>query len=429
MRRQLCIIPVFLFAAWAAHGQSTTMPDQTEQIKALLERVELLEKQVAELKADRAAPVSTTVTAAVTPVSHPPETQPLAKPAVEAHEHDSQIPQETARQLETHYPSLQIRGFGDADFASTDQKGTNSGFYLGQLDLHFASALSPKISYFAEITMNPHPNEYTIEVERSIIRYDYDDYFKISFGRFHTPIGYWNTAFHHGAWLETTVDRPFMVKVGGTFTPLHLVGALAEGHIPSGGLGLQYNVGIGNGRGDLIGRPGDSGDNNNNRAWVVKVFARPAKVYGLEVGGSVYRDKITLPTGPEYREWITSAYLVWTKGAPEFLTEFDNVNHRNILTNQNSNSDAFYAQFAYRLPWFEKSWKPYYRFEYTHMPLSEQVFAYQPQMESIVGIRYDISSFAAFKMEYRFLNSQPPRPGHPAEPAVNGLFFQTAFTF
>jgi hypothetical protein len=334
--------------------------------------------------------------------------------------------------LETHYPSLQIRGFGDVDFASTDQKGTNSGFYLGQLDLHFASALSPKISYFSELTLNAHPNDYTIEVERSIIRYDYDDYFKISFGRFHTPIGYWNTAFHHGAWLETTIDRPFIVKVGGTFTPLHLVGALAEGHIPSGGLGLQYNVGIGNGRGELIGRPGDAGDVNNNRAWVAKIFARPAKAYGLEVGGSVYRDKISLPTNTtstDYREWITSAYLVWTKGAPEFLTEYDHVNHTNILTSQNANSDAFYAQAAYRLPWFERSVKPYYRFEYTHMPLSEQVFAYQPQQESIVGVRYDISSFAAFKLEYRFLNSQPPRPGHPAEPAVNGVFLQTAFTF
>lgn len=429
MHRPSFIIPMFLFAACVVRGQGTTVPNQTEQIKALLERVELLEKQVAELKEEREASVSSSVIAAVAPVNQLPEAQPPAKPAVQVHEHESQIPQETARQLETHYPSLQIRGFGDANFASTDQKGTNSGFYLGQLDLHIASALSPKISYFAEITLNPHPNEYTIEVERSIIRYDYNDYFKISFGRFHTPIGYWNTAFHHGAWLETTVDRPFMVKVGGTFTPLHLVGALAEGHIPSGGLGLQYNVGIGNGRGDLISRPGDSGDNNNNRAWVVKVFARPVKAYGLEAGGSVYRDKITLPAGPEYREWITSAYLTWTKGAPEFLTEFDNVNHRNILTNQNANSDAFYAQFAYRLPWFEKSWKPYYRFEYTHMPLSEQVFAYQPQKESIVGVRYDISNFACFKLEYRFLNSQPPRPGHPAEPAVNGVFIQTAFTF
>jgi hypothetical protein len=181
-----------------------------------------------------------------------------------------------------------------------------------------------------------------------------------------------------------------------------------------------------------LSRPGDAGDFNDNRAWVAKIFARPAKLYGLEVGGSVYRDKITQPAGPgtpDYREWISSAYLVWTKGAPEFLTEFDNVNHTNIVTNQSSNSNAFYAQFAYRLPWFEKSWKPYYRFEYTHMPLSEQVFTYQPQLESILGVRYDISNFAAFKLEYRYLNSQPARGEHPEQPAVNGLFFQTAFTF
>jgi hypothetical protein len=265
-------------------------------------------------------------------------------------------------------------------------------------------------------------------MERSFIRYDYNDFFKISFGRFHTPIGYWNTAFHHGAWLQTTIDRPFMVRVGGTFTPLHFVGALAEGNIPSGGLGLGYNVGIGNGRGSNIARPGDAGDINNNRAWVARLFARPGKTYGVEVGGSIYRDKITLPTS-DFREWIATAYLVWTKGAPEFLAEFDNVNHRNIATNAVANSDAGYAQFAYRLPWLEKTLKPYYRFEYTHMPLSEQVFTYQPQVESIVGLRYDISSFAAFKSEYRYSASHPAQGNNPAMPAVNGVFFQTAFTF
>jgi hypothetical protein len=434
MRRPLLITPVMLFVASFARGQSTPAPDQTEQIKALIARVELLEKQVAELKTTQVAALAPPAPAIGAPETQPPAVQPPAESAAQVHGHEPQVSQETARQIETHYPSLQIRGFADADFAATDQKGSNSGFYLGQFDLHIASALSSKISYFAEITLNPHPNEYTIELERSIIRYDYDDYFKISFGRFHTPIGYWNTAFHHGAWLETTIDRPFMVKVGGTFSPLHLVGLLAEGSIPSGALGLRYNVGIGNGRGEIISRPGDSGDNNNNRAWVAKLYARPPKFYGLELGGSVYRDKISLPAGSlpngtDFREWIVSAYLAWTKGSPEFITEFDNVNHRNILTNGNANSDAFYAQFAYRLPWFEKSLKPYYRFEYTHMPLSEQVFAYQPQMESIVGMRYDVSNYAAFKMEYRFLNSQPPRPGHPFEPAVSGLFFQTAFTF
>lgn len=285
MRRPLFFIAVFCFAAGFVRAQDTPAPDEKEQIKALLARVELLEKQVAELKATQVASAASAGPPSVAMVKPAPSPEPPARQAAPMPEHGGQIPPEV-RQLETHYPSLQIRGFADADFSATDQQGTNSGFNLGQFDLHLASALSQKISYFAEITVNAHPQDYTIEMERSFIRYDYNDFFKISFGRFHTPIGYWNTAFHHGAWLQTTVDRPFMVKVGGTFTPLHLVGALAEGNIPSGGLGLGYNVGIGNGRGANIARPGDAGDINNNRAWVAKLFARPGKSYGLELGAS-----------------------------------------------------------------------------------------------------------------------------------------------
>lgn len=438
MRRPLFLFVLLLLVPCFVAGQNPPAADQAEQIKALLSRVELLEKEVASLKANQVVATNAPVPPAPSQLSPSPgsepsnpslEPSPPAKAIVQGHDHGSQLSQETVREMEVHYPSLQFHGFGDVDFAATDQKGTTSGFYLGQLDFHIASALSKKISYFTEITINPHPADYTIEVERSFIRYAYDDYFKLSFGRFHTPIGYWNTAFHHGAWLETTVDRPFQVKVGGTFTPLHFVGALAEGNIPSGPLGLGYNIGIGNGRGSVISRPGDAGDINNNRAWVVKLFSRPVKARGLELGGSFYHDKITLTTGPEYREWIANAYLVWTKGAPELLTEFYNVNHRNIQTNAVANSDGMYAQFAYRLPWFEKTLKPYYRFEYTHMPLSEQVFTHEPQVESIVGIRYDISTFAAFKMEYRYMAYHPEQGVNPAMPAVNGIFFQTAFTF
>jgi hypothetical protein len=429
MHRPLLILAVLILTANATRGQSPSTPDQTEQIKTLLERVQQLEKRLADVESRLPASSTPVLSAANAPAK--PEASEARASAVQAHVHDQAEPKVATQQLETHYPSLQIRGFGDVDFSATDQKGTRSGFNLGQLDLHLASALSQKISYFAEITFNAHPTDYTVEVERSLIRYDYNDYFKLSFGRFHTPVGYWNTAFHHGAWLQTTIDRPFIIKFGGTFTPTHFVGLLAEGNIPSGGLGLSYNVGVGNGRGEVISRPGDAGDINNNRAWVAKLYARPPKLYGLELGASFYQDKITIvtPTNQDFREWIASAYLVWTKGAPEFLAEFDNVHHRNILTNQVANNDAFYVQFAYRLPWLERSLKPYYRFEYAHMPLSEQVFTHFDQGESIVGLRYDISSYAAFKSEYRYTKSQPGVLGLLAQPAVNGLFFQTDFTF
>ena len=197
------------------------------------------------------------------------------------------------RDTERHFPSLQIRGFGDVDFSGTDQKGSVSGFNLGQLVLHLASPLSEKVSYFGEISFTAQPTGYELSVERSIIRYDYNDYFKLSFGKYHTPIGYWNATFHHGAWLQTTIARPEMVQFGGTFIPTHFVGLEAEGNIPSGGLGLGYNVGIGNGRSSLLSKSGDSGDSNDNRAWVANVYARPSRFYGLQVGASVYRDKLT----------------------------------------------------------------------------------------------------------------------------------------
>lgn len=427
MHRRLLIIVVMFLATGSARGQSSPTTDQTEQVKALLERVQQLEKRLAEVEAKQAA--SPVTSAAISNVSTPQKSEPQGATASPgpAHDHAAQE-QAVAQQAEVHYPSLEFRGFADMDFSATDKKGTTSGFNLGQLDLHLASPLSRKISYFGEMTFNAHPNGYTVEVERSIIRYDYNDYFKLSFGRFHTPIGYWNTAFHHGAWLQTTIERPEIVKVGGTFVPVHFVGFLAEGNIPLGGAGVSYSVGVGNGRGDIISRPGDAGDINNNRAWVANIFARPVKLYGLQFGASVYRDKLTLMNGKDYREWITSAHLVWTKGDPEFLAEFANVNHRQVLTNLVSNSQAFYAQLGYRLPWFEKTLKPYYRLEYIHTPKSEVVFPNLDLVESIVGLRYDISSYAAFKSEYRHASRNvletPTFNG-----IVNGLFLQTSFTF
>lgn len=426
MHRRLLVIVTLALASGTAWGQSSPTSDSAEQVKALLERVEQLEKRVAELEAKQAA--ATVGPVAISNVPAAQKSEPQEGAAKAAQPMEPHVDQATVRQEETHYPSLQFRGFADIDFSATDQKGTTSGFNLGQFDLHLASPLSQKISYFGELTFNAHPTGYTVEVERSIIRYDYNDYFKVSFGRYHTPIGYWNTAFHHGAWLQTTIDRPELVKVGGTFIPVHFVGFLVEGHIPSGGAGLSYNVGVGNGRGEIISRPGDAGDINDNRAWVANVFARPPKLYGLQFGGSVYRDKITLAGGKDFREWITSAHLVWTKGAPEFLAEFANVNHRQVLTNLTSNSQAFYVQMAYRLPWIEKTLKPYYRFEYIHTPKSDVVFGNLDLVESIVGLRYDISSFAAFKSEYRHASRNmlqtPTFNG-----IVNGLFLQTSFTF
>lgn len=193
--------------------------------------------------------------------------------------------------------------------------------------------------------------------------------------------------------------------------------------MPAGGLNLNYNFGVGNGRGQVISRGGDFGDINNNRAWLVNAFVKPDRLYGLQFGGSVYRDLINPLTGAPAREWIESAHVVWQKETPEVIAEFANVTHQPVSGASASNSQAFYVQTAYRLPWGMKLWKPYYRLEYMHIPRSDAIFQTIPSfVGSTVGMRYDISSFAAFKAEFRNYSRRNL-------PSINGAFLQTSFTF
>jgi hypothetical protein len=426
------LVLVALLARTALFAQSAPqLPAQEPSTQALLDQIQQLQKRLTDMEehqrrtdAALAALLSSKDIIERTEQPSPPAASVVEQRVVHS-DHDHAEVQEAT----VHYPSLQIRGFGDVDFSATDQKGTTSGFNLGQFVLHFASPLSAKVSYFGEVSFTAQPSTYDLSVERTIVRYDYNDYFKMSFGKYHTPIGYWNDTFHHGAWLQTTISRPEMVKFGGTFTPVHFVGVLAEGNIPSGGFGLAYSAGLGNGRSSVLSKAGDSGDINDNRAWVVSVFARPSRFYGLQFGGSVYRDKLTPTQGRDFDEWIEAAHLVWSKEHPEFLSEFSNVHHRDLQTLQTYNSQAFYVQLGYRLPWQENKWKPYYRFEYIHRPNFEPVWdisgapSVEDLVSSTIGVRYDITNYAAFKGEYRNTRTGVN------EPRVNGAFFQTAFTF
>ena len=118
------------------------------------------------------------------------------------------------------------------------------------------------------------------------------------------------------------------------------------------------------------------------------------------------------------------------------MGEFANVRHFIPQTGQTFNSQAYYLQVGYRLPWFQKKWKPYERFEHIHVPMGEPIFCcvattiletavpgFPSLAESTTGIRYDITDFAAFKTEYRRFQLGAHQP------SFNGVFLQTAFTF
>src|SRR5205807_2958732 len=93
-------------------------------------------------------------------------------------------------------------------------------------------------------------NAVGVDVERMLLEYSHSDYFNLAVGRYHTAIGYYNTAYHHSTWFQTTTGRPFLFEFedkGGPL-PIHNVGVSLSGRIPSGTVGLHYVVEVGNGR-------------------------------------------------------------------------------------------------------------------------------------------------------------------------------------
>ena len=297
----------------------------------------------------------------------------------------------------------QVLGFTDFNYFATERRGVPEGFLEGQLTGHIISELTDRLTFFGEITASPRSTAFVVEVERTILRYDFSDALKLSAGRYHTPINYWNTAFHHGQWLQTTATRPQMIKFGGSFLPVHFVGVLAEGSAP-GDIGLNYSLGLGNGRDSTISRAGDAGDANRNRSWVANVFLRPSALYGLQVGGSHYHDRISRTTGGDVREEIWAAHAVWWRETPEVMAEYARVGHEAVSASTGMKwSEGYYVQVAYRLPFANERLKPYARLEHVDVNSADVLLAPLKLGDhgATAGLRLELSPYAALKAEYR----------------------------
>jgi hypothetical protein len=291
--------------------------------------------------------------------------------------------------------------FGDVTYFATERPAVPQGFFIGQLVGHGNATLSNHLSFFGELSVSARESQYLFEVERAILRYDFADQFKVSVGRYHTPLSYWNTAYHHGLWLQTSVARPEIIKIGGTFMPVHFVGVLAEGTLSNPVGSLTYAAGLGNGRSTSIGRGGDSGDANAKRATVLTASVRPAVFSGLQVGGSLYNDRVPLAAGG-VDERTTTASVVWDRGAPELIAEYARVRHEPVAGGTVTTSDGYYVHAGMRLPGSLWRLKPYARIEKEDIATGDLPFAALRDYDAVIGgMRWDFEALAALKAEVR----------------------------
>jgi hypothetical protein len=389
-----------------------------EQIQELRAKVKEVEARQNDVKGG--APHGAVESSA--PLSAPAKVTPPPTPSSAAQE----------SQDNSSVPSVKLRMFGDVGYDASDQKGDNNSFHIGTLDLFMTGVLTDRVSVLGEVLFVPlKDNSIGVDIERLLLQYKHNDYFNFGIGRYHSSIGYYNTAFHQGAWFQTAVDRPFMYAFDeqGGFLPLQEVGVTVSGQIPSGRLGLHYVAEVGNGRAHLLGSDPAQNfqDTNNGKSFNFALSAHPRGIPGLEAGFSTYHDKLTFSDNINHSELISTVYVVYEISKYELLNEGMLVRHTGSLSGAPAvfHTPAFYTQFSRR---FGK-YRPYFRYSYVNAGVAEPIYG-DPADGPIVGrrngptlgLRYDLNDHAAFKLQYDHLAQR-------GQKSFNALETQFSFAF
>jgi hypothetical protein len=331
-------------------------------------------------------------------------------------------------------PQLKINGFADINFGTGSvanplifplQTQAKSAFQLGEFDLFLSSQIASRWSFIGEIVLgSDNTNYWGLDIERLQLTYKPSRYFAISGGRYHSAIGFYNTAFHHGTWFQTAEGRPFMYffEDSGGILPVHNVGLTTTGMVPgTDQIGLHWVAEVGNGRSTSpIGEPVQNFVSDRNRKAVnFAAYIQPAAVPGLQIGGSYYIDRLA-PVGDLGRvsQHIASAYAVITEAKWEFLNEA--VLLSNVLPSGRSyNSPLAYTQFSRKFGIY----RPYVRYQYINVPNNDPVNVFTGRYNGpSVGLRVDVTAYAAFKIQYNRFDQR-------LMPAANGLNAQISFAF
>lgn len=393
------------------NAAAETLREMREQIAALEARVRELESR----QPAQPSPVPTVEAAAVAAA------RPAAHEAATAHGAAGQHGEHDAEQ--TGAPRLQIQGFADVNLNVSNQPGSHNSFALGQLDLFITSRLSEKFDVLSELIVEANRrNEFTFEIHRLLLQYTPNDNLRLGLGRFHTAIGYYNTAYHHGSWFQTTANRPFIFAFEGKggILPLHNVGLQATGRVPGAPWGLRYVAEVGNGRASRspLDVPVQTAvDENNRKAFNLGLYARPSSAPGLQAGFSVYRDRLSPEGAPSVSQTIGAGYVVYQNARYESLNEF--VLMRLASNGRVYNTPAFYTQLSRQFG----SYRPFFRYQYVNVPSDNPLYTDVGRRNGpALGVRYDLTDFAAFKAQYEHTSRRRQTP-------LDELFLQFAFTF
>jgi hypothetical protein len=347
---------------------------------------------------------------------------------------------------------LPMHGFMDVGFASNSQGNAVAnpavanpkGFYEGRLSFYLAPHFGDNVKVLAEpnIEVSQLDGTVNLDVERLQIGYTFSDAATAWIGRFHTPYGYWNTAFHHGAQLQTAVLRPRFLDFedSGGILPAHMLGVWGTGKIKAGGGRFTYDGYAGNGpkiagantpdlsttpptyqAGGLD--PNIAGDDNHSAMvglnlgyeFSGSLDGMRLAVHWLQGDVNAYSGTTTIPASPLNTTSLNMAggSAVYLSNDWEVMSEYYGFNDKDKSTDLKHKSWAGYLQAGRSF----NDLTPYVRFERAVFNQLDNYFSMQASGQSyarqVLGLRYNLNQKAALKFE--LLNSSfKAEPGRTA---------------
>lgn len=297
----------------------------------------------------------------------------------------------------------QIRGFVDVTYR-TGSKGTPPpGFGLGQYDLFINSKLTPEFRFVGETVFEYDDAGFVVDVERVIITYAPRNWLKAGVGKHHTPIGFWNNAYHHGAVIQPTIERPLMFKFEdeGGVLPIHTVGLLLSGSnlTPAH---LTYDFLIGNGIGST-----PLADNNRSNSYTVEL--RSQVTSALEVGVSGYSDRAGIGTvnlagdtlALNMTQHMFGGFVAFLGARNEVIAEYQRVMNRSE-NERARDTDAMFVYAGHRIGRFV----PYARYDMLGYQAGDPYYVVNDTKMALVGARYDFGPITTVKLEGRRRDAQ-----------------------
>jgi hypothetical protein len=353
------------------------------------------------------------------PAPPPPEppSKPLPPPKPEPAPHPKSAPAPSQRihtmdELPVPQNLLRfgINFFGDMSARARYPDRPRTVFALGALGVRMLGELGPSLDALAELAFEKTAEGTIADVEQLALRWRHGPG-ELVIGRFHTDIGYWNTAYHHGRWLHLTIERPRPVRFedDGGLLPAHWIGAqyTLKRRVSGGDAALV--LALGNGRGDVIDDVRVADDTNEAKAGLAKVRWRRS---GAELGLGVLYDRIApapaavrpaLP-GERIHELAGNAYAAVRGAGLVVIAEGYAFHHR--AAGERWTTFAGHGLLGVEV---RPALTPYVAASVIRGADDDPFFVPDPAMarpldilELLGGIRLETSTWSALKLELRF---------------------------